>query len=73
MSRPAINIDDLNVEEKLELIEDLWESIASDPANVPVTASQKKMLDERIAEMNAGDADSIPWEVVKARISKEVP
>ena len=72
MSRPAINISDLDVEEKLELIEDLWESLASDPTSVPVTEAQKKMLDDRIAEMDAGEVDSIPWEDVKARISKEV-
>jgi len=73
MSRPAIDIDHLNVEEKLELIETLWESLASDPSNIPVTEAQKKLLDERIAEIDAGDVETIPWEEVKARIFKDSP
>ena len=72
MSRPAIDVDDLNVEEKLELIETLWESLASDPSNIPVTEAQKKMLDERIAEIDAGDVETIPWEEVKARVFKDL-
>jgi len=37
MSRPAIEIDTLNVEERLELIESLWESLTVDPSNIPIT------------------------------------
>ena len=72
MSRPAIDIDRLNVEEKLELIETLWNSLSSNPSNIPVTEAQKKMLDERIAEIDAGDVETIPWEEVKARVFKDL-
>ena len=72
MSRPAIDIDNLNVEEKLELIETLWESLAADPSNIPVTEAQKKILDERIAEIDAGDVETIPWDEVKARVFKDL-
>ena len=72
MSRSAINIEHLNVEEKLELIETIWESLASDPSAIPVTEAQKRMLDERLAEIDAGDVNTIPWEEVKARIQKEL-
>lgn len=72
MSRPAIEIDDLNIEERLELIESLWESLVADPSNIPVTDAQKKMLDKRLDEIDAGDDAGIPWEDVKARIQKRL-
>ena len=69
MSRPAIEIDNLNVEERLELIESLWESLIVDPSNVPVTDAQKQLLDERL---DAGDDTGTPWEDVKTRILKRL-
>lgn len=73
MSRPAIKIDGLNVEERLELIESLWESLIVDPSNVPITEAQKRMLDERLDEIEAGDDGGAPWEEVRARILKRLP
>ncbi len=72
MSRPAIEIDNLNVEERLELIESLWESLVVDPDNVPVTDAQKKLLDERLDEIESGDDAGTPWDEVKARIVKRL-
>ncbi len=72
MSRPAIEIDSLNVEERLARIESLWESLVVDPSNIPVTDAQKQMLDERLDEIDAGDDAGIPWEDVKARIQKRL-
>ena len=72
MSRPAIEIDDLNVVERLELIESLWESLVVDPSNVPVTNAQKQLLDARLDEIDRGDDTGIPWDEVKARIIKRL-
>ena len=72
MSRPAIEIANLNIAERLELIESLWESLVTDPSNIPVTDAQKRILDERLDAIAAGDDAGIPWEVVKARILKRL-
>ena len=72
MSRPAIEIDALNVEERLELIESLWESLIVDPSNVPITDAQRQMLDERLDEIEAGDDAGAPWEEVRDRILKRL-
>jgi putative addiction module component (TIGR02574 family) len=37
----------LSTEEKLELIEELWDSIGSVMAGLEVSAEEKKLLDER--------------------------
>ena len=70
MSRPAIEIGNLNIEERLELIESLWESLVTDPSNIPVTDAQKRILDERLDAIAAGDDAGISWEVVKDRVLK---
>jgi len=37
MSKPALNIDDLTPEERLRLIEELWDSLNEKPGAVPLT------------------------------------
>ena len=72
MSRSAIEIETLNVEERLELIESLWESLIVDPSNVPITDAQRKMLDKRLDEIEAGDDAGAPWEEVRDQILKRL-
>ncbi|MEJ2705065.1 MAG: addiction module protein [Sedimentisphaerales bacterium] len=40
----------LTAPEKILLVEDLWDSIAAVPSNVPVPASHREELDRRLAE-----------------------
>jgi putative addiction module component (TIGR02574 family) len=40
----------LTVAEKILLLEDLWDSIASDESSVPVPQSHRDELDRRLAE-----------------------
>ena len=43
-------ITSLTVAEKMLLLEELWDSIASEPASVPVPQSHREELDRRLAE-----------------------
>jgi putative addiction module component (TIGR02574 family) len=56
----------LSVEERIELVEAIWDSIAAADAALPVTDAQKVELDRRIAEHEANPEDVIPWDEVKA-------
>ena len=40
----------LSTAEKLQLLGELWDSIAADPQNVPVSAQKKILLEERWQE-----------------------
>jgi len=58
----------LSIEEKLELIEELWNSIAADQATLPVTDEQRHELDLRLQEFEADgdlgrDATSVLEEI----------
>ena len=68
MARPAIEIEKLGVEERLELIEKLWDSLSGDPGQIPVPESHKALLDQRLDEIDAGDDAGIPWDDVLDRI-----
>jgi len=63
--------------QRLELVQRLWDSIAADQANVPVTTSQRAELDRRLSALHAEQAqgkslDQLgePWDVVKRRITE---
>lgn len=62
----SLGIDRLPIEERLALVEDLWDSIAADSKAVPLTEAQRIELQKRIEEDDAHPDDVIPWEQVKA-------
>lgn len=47
----------LPVEERIRIVEDLWDSIAADPKSLPLTIEQKAELDRRL---DAYQADGNP-------------
>jgi putative addiction module component (TIGR02574 family) len=59
---------ELGVSEKLRLLEDLWDSIAATPEQIPVTEWQKQELDAREAEYLRNPGSGVSWEEVKRRI-----
>jgi putative addiction module component (TIGR02574 family) len=62
----SLGIDRLPVEERLILVEEIWDSIAADSAAVPLTDAQRAELQKRIEEDDANPDDVTPWEQVKA-------
>lgn len=62
----SLGIDRLPVEERLALVEEIWDSIAADSGAVPLTETQRAELEKRIAEDDVNPDDVIPWEQVKA-------
>jgi putative addiction module component (TIGR02574 family) len=72
MSQPAFNIDDLSPEERLVLLERLWDSLTVNPEAVPLTPAQRTELDRRLDEMDRGDVAGIPWAEVLRQIRGRV-
>ena len=58
----------LSVEQRLELIGELWDSIPDALDEVPVPAWHREELDRRLAEADADPDAAIPWEQVKRRL-----
>jgi putative addiction module component (TIGR02574 family) len=68
MSKPALNIDDLTPEERLRLIEDLWDSLTEKPETVPLTDAQRTELDRRLDDLEQSGPVGIPWDEVLQQI-----
>lgn len=58
----------LPVEERLRLVELIWDSIAESNAALPLTDAQRAELERRLAEHEAHPDDVISWDDVKASI-----
>lgn len=48
----------LPIEERLRLVELIWESIAANPSAVPISDAHRAVIDERLAE-HARDPDDV--------------
>jgi putative addiction module component (TIGR02574 family) len=70
MGRSSIDIKRMSREERLALMEEIWDSL--DPADVPVTDAQRAELDRRSEDLERdlvrGRAAGIPWEEVLRQI-----
>jgi putative addiction module component (TIGR02574 family) len=60
----------LPVPERLQAVEELWGSIASERPElaVPLTPAMTLELDRRLAEHEADPTSAIPWESVHAEL-----
>jgi putative addiction module component (TIGR02574 family) len=70
MSVSIEEILNLSVKKRLEVIEEIWDSIASDDDAVPLTSAQRKELDRRRAEHKADPSATVPWSEVRSRLQK---
>lgn len=60
-------IKKLNKSEKLLLVEALWDSIASDPEDVPLPEHHKTILDERLKTIDEDTEKGVPWDEFKKK------
>lgn len=58
----------LSVAERIQLAEDLWDSVAAHPEQVETTAEQLAELERRLVELDENPEAGESWDVVKARI-----
>jgi len=59
----------LPVPERLQLVEDIWNSIADAPEALPITEEDKRLIDERLEACRRNPGAGSPWEEVYARIT----
>ncbi len=62
----SLGIDRLGVEERVKLVEEIWETIGAESENIPLTPAQRAELERRVAEDDANPEDVTCWEEVKA-------
>jgi len=62
----SFGIDRLSVAERIALVQQIWDSIAVNPDQVPLTEAQRQELERRADDDDANPDDVVPWEQVKA-------
>ena len=67
-----LDIAKLSVAERIQLAEDLWDSVSAETADLPLTEAQKAELDRRIADLERDPQAGESWEVVRERIEKRL-
>ncbi len=68
MSSKSYSVFDLSPSEKLQLVEDLWDDLASSPDTVPVNEWQKEEIEKRKNNLMALPESGLCWEDVKRRV-----
>lgn len=58
----------LSVPERIQLVEDIWDTIAEVPEEVGLTADQKAELDRRLDAYHQYPDEGSPWGMVRERI-----
>ena len=60
-----LKIRKLSVVERIKLVDEIWDSIAEEQAQVEITEAQREEIDRRLLSYREGRERGIPWEVVK--------
>ncbi|HLW79774.1 MAG TPA: addiction module protein [Terriglobia bacterium] len=69
----TVDIANLSAEERLRLLEELWDSLSTTPEAIPLTNAQREELDRRLDELDREGPTGIPWEEVLRRIRTRTP
>jgi putative addiction module component (TIGR02574 family) len=69
-SHPLLKVDIslLSVAERIQLAEDLWDSILEQQEEIPLTEAQKQELDRRVKNYKKNPTSGSIWEDVKKRL-----
>ena len=59
----------LSVSERIQLVEDIWDSIvAEESETIELSQAQKDELHRRVVAHRADPSTAVPWEQVKSRL-----
>ena len=63
----------LSVSERIQLVEDIWDSIAVEANTVELSQAQKAELHRRVAVHRADPFTAIPWEQARSKLFPSKP
>ena len=66
----ASDVLELPVTERLQLVEEIWDSIANNPTSLAVTEADRQLIDERLEACRKNPGAVAPAEEVLNRISQ---
>jgi putative addiction module component (TIGR02574 family) len=70
MSTQLSDILQLTIAERIQLAEDIWDSVAAFPEALPLTDAQKEELDRRLQAYAESPNEGVSWDELKNRLRK---
>jgi len=63
---------ELSIPERIQLVEDIWDTIAIQQEAVSLSEEEKRVIDQRLAEYHKNPGMGSPWSDVKKRILQDI-
>ena len=60
----------LSIPERIQLVEDIWDTIAAEAQSIELTEDEKRIIDERLEAYHRNPDLGSPWKDVYKRILK---
>lgn len=70
MAKPQMDFSHLTPDERISLAEALWDSLATTPEVVSLTAAQAEELDRRVEDYRRDRNPGTPWREALRRIAE---
>jgi putative addiction module component (TIGR02574 family) len=69
VAKPLLQeIQRLSLDERIELVEAVWDQIADEANELPLSEAHRRLLDERLAAHARAPQDVIPWSQFRAEL-----
>ena len=68
MAEARIDLDRLTRDQRLTLLERVWDSLSRESSELPLSDDQAAELDRRLDAIDAGDTSGVPWEEVLQQV-----
>ena len=70
MSTELKDILEMSVAERIQLVEDIWDSIAAAPESLPLSDDERQELDRRLEAYAQNPDEGISWDELKEKVRK---
>jgi putative addiction module component (TIGR02574 family) len=64
---------ELSIPERIQLVEDMWDTIAVKASSIELTDEEKSIIDERLEKYHQSPESGSPWEDAYKRIVNKQP
>ena len=64
----SLGIDRLSIPDRLAVVQEIWDSIALSPEQIPVSEAEYQEFDRHLADLEANPDKVMTWQEIKARV-----
>ena len=70
--QPLLNIDinQMSIAERIQLAEDIWDSILTTTETLPINEAQQQELDNRLKQYDQKPDEGSSWQAIKERLDR---